>query len=86
MSAPATTIEQAVHRELGKVNDPEIRRPITDLGMVDDITVDGSHVAVRILLTIAGCPLKDTLLNDVTNAAKQVPGVETVSVDFGTMT
>ncbi|HIV59239.1 MAG TPA: Mrp/NBP35 family ATP-binding protein [Candidatus Stackebrandtia faecavium] len=86
MSAPATTIEQAIHTELAKVEDPEIHRPITELGMVDNVTVDGSHAAIRILLTIAGCPLKDTLRTDVTNAAQSVDGIESVSVDFGTMT
>jgi ATP-binding protein involved in chromosome partitioning len=85
MSAPATTIEQAVHTALSKVDDPEIRRPITELGMVEHITVDGTHVAVRILLTIAGCPLKDKLLTDVTAAATSVTGIESASVDFGTM-
>lgn len=85
-SAPSTTIEQAVHEALATVNDPEIRRPITDLGMVDSVVVDGTHVAVRILLTIAGCPLKDTLLTDITAAVTKVAGIDTASVDFGTMT
>nr|WP_244615970.1 Mrp/NBP35 family ATP-binding protein [Stackebrandtia albiflava] len=85
-SAPATTIEQAVHAALSTVDDPEIRRPITDLGMVESVVVDGTHAAIRILLTIAGCPLKDTLRNDVTAAAQTVEGIESVSVDFGTMT
>ncbi|HZE38623.1 MAG TPA: Mrp/NBP35 family ATP-binding protein [Stackebrandtia sp.] len=86
MSAPATTIEQDIHTALSGVEDPEIRRPITDLGMVDDITVDGSHVALRILLTIAGCPLKDKLRTDINTAVRAVAGVESVSLEFGAMT
>lgn len=85
-SAPAATIEQAVHEALATVNDPEIRRPITELGMVDSVVIDGTHAAVRILLTIAGCPLKDTLQSDITGAVTKVAGIETASVDFGTMT
>ena len=56
-------IRTALHR----VDDPEIHRPITDLGMVDGIEVDAAgRVSVRILLTVAGCPLRDTLNRDVT--------------------
>src|SRR6476619_5587276 len=75
-------IRQALHR----VEDPEIRRPITDLGMVDDIAVDaGGRSRVRVLLTVAGCPLRDTLRRDVTAAVVAVPGVTAVEVDLGVM-
>ncbi|CAM3357524.1 Mrp/NBP35 family ATP-binding protein [Stackebrandtia soli] len=84
-TAPAATIEQAIHTALSTVDDPEIRRPITELGMVDSVLVDGTHAAVRILLTIAGCPLKDKLNNDITAAVTSVAGIESVSIDFGTM-
>jgi ATP-binding protein involved in chromosome partitioning len=75
-------IRQALHR----VEDPEIRRPITDLGMVDDIAVDAEgRSRVRVLLTVAGCPLRDTLRRDVTAAVVAVPGVTAVEVDLGVM-
>jgi ATP-binding protein involved in chromosome partitioning len=75
-------IRQALHR----VEDPEIRRPITDLGMVDDIAVDAEgRSRVRVLLTVAGCPLRDTLRRDVTAAVGAVPGVTAVEVDLGVM-
>ena len=75
-------IRQALHR----VEDPEIRRPITDLGMVDDIAVDTEgRSRVRVLLTVAGCPLRDTLRRDVTAAVGAVPGVTAVEVDLGVM-
>jgi ATP-binding protein involved in chromosome partitioning len=75
-------IRQALHR----VEDPEIRRPITDLGMVDDIAVDAEgRSRVRVLLTVAGCPLRDTLRRDVTAAVDAVPGVTGVEVDLGVM-
>jgi len=71
---------------LGGVLDPEIKKPITDLGMVDSIVVrpDGV-VAVRILLTVAGCPMKDTLRRDTTAALTALDGVTGVEIDLGVM-
>ncbi len=76
----------AVREALTGVLDPEIRRPITDLGMVRSVLVDGGHVTVRVDLTVAGCPLKDTLVKDVTAAVETVDGVAGVSVELGEMT
>ena len=76
-----------VARALDAVNDPEIKRPITELGMVNAIDVlAGGGVRVEILLTVSGCPLKDTLRRDVTAAAMTVAGVTSVQVDMGVMT
>jgi ATP-binding protein involved in chromosome partitioning len=79
------TVEQ-VTAALGSVLDPEIRKPITDLGMVDAVDVrPGGTVAVRVLLTVAGCPMKDTLRRDVTTAVASLDGVSAVEVDLGVM-
>lgn len=75
----------AVHEALATVLDPEIRRPITELGMVRSVDVDGSRVRVGIDLTTPGCPLKETLTRDVTAAAVAVDGVTDVVVDLGVM-
>ena len=79
------TVEQ-VTQALGTVNDPEIHRPITDLGMVKDVQVgaDGT-VRVGIWLTVAGCPLRDTINRDVTAAVGGLPGVSRVHVDLDVM-
>ena len=75
-----------IHQALRRVDDPEIRRPITDLGMVDDIAVDGEGRArVRVLLTVSGCPLRETLQRDVTAAVGAVAGVTAVDVELGVM-
>jgi ATP-binding protein involved in chromosome partitioning len=75
-----------IRAALHGVDDPEIHRPITELGMVDDIHVaDDGEVVVRILLTTGGCPLKDRLRNDVTIAVSAVDGVTGVTVDMGIM-
>ncbi|MBB5774633.1 ATP-binding protein involved in chromosome partitioning [Nonomuraea jabiensis] len=71
---------------LGTVIDPEIRRPITDLDMVKsiDIAPDGV-VRVGIFLTVAGCPLKDTIRRDVTNAVAKLDGVAGVQIELDVM-
>ncbi|MGW1057027.1 Mrp/NBP35 family ATP-binding protein [Micromonospora rubida] len=86
MSAPVSTVEDAVQAALATVDDPEIRRPITDLGMVRSAQVgDDGVVRVELLLTVAGCPLKDKLRTDITAAVGAVPGVTGVEIEFGVM-
>ncbi len=76
----------ALRVALHGVNDPEIRRPITDLGMVEEIAVsDAGDARIRVLLTVAGCPMRDTLQRDVTAAAVGVAGVSSVQVELGVM-
>ena len=77
----------AVHGALARVLDPEIRRPITDLGMVEsvDIAADG-RVRVGVLLTVAACPMREQLNRDVTTAVSAIPGVTSVLVNLGVMT
>lgn len=85
MSAIPT--QDAVQAALATVDDPEIRRPITELGMVDDVQIsDAGQVRVTVLLTIAGCPLKATLTERVTTAVSGVEGVTGVDVQLGVMT
>jgi ATP-binding protein involved in chromosome partitioning len=85
MSSPLPTSEQ-VTTALAGVNDPEIGRPITELGMVKSVSVgaDGA-VAVDIYLTVAGCPMRDTITSRVTTAVAAVPGVTGVRVDLDVM-
>jgi ATP-binding protein involved in chromosome partitioning len=77
---------ERVNAALATVNDPEIRRPITEIGMVDDVSIgDDGQVGVTVLLTVSGCPMKDTLTRDVTNAVSAVEGVSGVDVTLGVM-
>jgi ATP-binding protein involved in chromosome partitioning len=76
----------AIHTALSRVIDPEIRRPITDLNMVSGVDVDpAGHARVEILLTVAGCPMRDVLQRDVTTAVASVPGVSAVEVSLAVM-
>ena len=76
----------AVFAALATVQDPEIHRPITEIGMVDSVELDGDKVSVTILLTISSCPMKDRLRTDVTAAVMTVPGVSSIDITMGTMT
>ncbi|MFI7617939.1 Mrp/NBP35 family ATP-binding protein [Nonomuraea terrae] len=81
----APTQEQ-VTAALATVIDPEIRRPITDLDMVKsiDIATDGA-VRVGVYLTVAGCPMRDTITRDVTTAVSKVEGVTGVKIELDVM-
>ncbi|MFI5625433.1 Mrp/NBP35 family ATP-binding protein [Nocardioides sp. NPDC051685] len=84
MSSP---LLDRVNAALATVQDPEIKRPITELGMVDSVSIDDAGVvSVKVLLTVAGCPLKDTINRDTTAALEKVDGVTGVDLELGVMT
>jgi len=87
MPSRTSTTNEAVVAALATVQDPEIRRPVTELGMVRSVQVDeDGRVQVELLLTVAGCPLRDKLRSDITDAVSRVEGVTAVAVEFGVMT
>ena len=80
------TIDRSlVDAALARVEDPEIHRPITELGMVKAVHIDGDRVRVEIFLTVSGCPMRDTITQRVTIAVGSVPGVRHVDVDLDVM-
>jgi ATP-binding protein involved in chromosome partitioning len=84
---PASPSPEAVNAALATVIDPELRRPITELGMVESVEMsDDGRVNLAVLLTIAGCPLRDTITADATKALLAVPGVTAVDVVLKVMT
>jgi ATP-binding protein involved in chromosome partitioning len=86
MAAPGNAIDEALYKALSGVEDPEIHRPITELGMVSSATVTADGTAeISILLTVAGCPLRERLRADITAAARTVDGVSDVRIQFGAM-
>jgi len=85
MSTPAPTSEQLT-AALSTVEDPEIRRPITELGMVKSAVVELDGTArVAIYLTVSGCPMKETITERVTAAVGALPGVSRVQVELDVM-
>ncbi|AEF41781.1 Mrp/NBP35 family ATP-binding protein [Hoyosella subflava] len=78
--------ESAIRSALARVQDPEIRKPITELGMVKSIDItDEGDVAIGIYLTVSGCPMRSEIENRVSSAAADVPGVRDVSVTLDVM-
>jgi ATP-binding protein involved in chromosome partitioning len=85
MNSPLPTTEQ-VTSALSGVKDPEIGRPITELGMVKSVEItDEGVVHVAVYLTVAGCPMRDTITKNVTDAVAAVPGVSAVRVGLDVM-
>jgi ATP-binding protein involved in chromosome partitioning len=82
---PLPTVED-VRKALAGVQDPEIRRPITEIGMVKDVEVGADGVVVvGVYLTVAGCPMRDKITKDVTAAVAALEGVSSVRVDLDVM-
>lgn len=79
------TDSAALRRALDTVIDPELRRPITELGMVESAQLNDGTAQVKVLLTIAGCPMRSTIESDVTTAVAAVAGVQQVEVTLGVM-
>ena len=76
----------AVNAALATVQDPEIHRPITEIGMLKSVEVhEGGRVSVGVYLTVAGCPMRQTITDRVTEAVMSVPGVLGVDVELDVM-
>ncbi len=85
--ADPTTLAAAVRAALTSVIDPEIRKPITELDMVDHVVAgDDGRVEVGIRLTIVGCPASDRIERDVRQAAESVAGAGNAAVELSVMT
>lgn len=78
--------KEKIMEALGEVYDPELRRPLTELDMVKRIDIDGGKVTVEVTLTIPGCPMKKTISDEVSSKVGTLEGVESVLVEFGSMT
>jgi len=77
---------EAVTAALGTVLDPEIKKPLTDLGMVKSVDIGASGVVrVEIYLTVSGCPMKDTIRGLVSAAVGRLDGVTSVEVGLDVM-
>ena len=79
------TVIDSIHAALATVEDPEIHRPLPDLGMVESVEADGGVARLKILLTISGCPMQDRLRTDITKAVMAVESISSVEITFGVM-
>ena len=76
---------ELIRDALATVIDPEIRRPITEIGMVRSVDVEGSTAVIGIDLTTQGCPMRERITTDVETAARRVDGVADVRIELGVM-
>jgi ATP-binding protein involved in chromosome partitioning len=77
---------EAILEALGRVIDPELRRPVTELDMVRSVEVDDGQVAVTIALTVVGCPLRSSFEDQVRREVATLEGVDEVTLSFDVMT
>jgi ATP-binding protein involved in chromosome partitioning len=84
MSSDSSLLED-INSALATVIDPELHRAITELGMVEKVSVKADLVELAILLTISGCPMKDRLQSDIEKAVLAIPQVSRVAITFGAM-
>jgi ATP-binding protein involved in chromosome partitioning len=82
MAAPTT---DQIIEALRPVEDPELHRSIVDLGMVRDINLAGEAVSLTVVLTVAGCPLRNEITNRVSSALTELSGVNSVDINFDVM-
>jgi ATP-binding protein involved in chromosome partitioning len=75
----------AIHLALAKVNDPEIHRPLTELGMIESVSVTNGRADLKVKLTISGCPMRDRLQSDIKAAVSVIDGINEVFIEFGVM-
>ncbi|HHU45860.1 MAG TPA: Mrp/NBP35 family ATP-binding protein [Actinomycetales bacterium] len=82
----STITEAQVRTALATVEDPEVRRPITEIGMVKSIDIaENNDVAVEVYLTIAACPMKNTIVDNTKEAVEGIDGVGAVTVSTDVM-
>lgn len=72
--------EEDVLGALRTVQDPDLRRDLVTLGMIEDLAVDGGRVSFTLVLTTAACPLKEQIEGDARAAVAGVPGVDAVEI------
>jgi ATP-binding protein involved in chromosome partitioning len=74
-----------IRKALGNVIDPELHKPLPELGMVESVDFSAGVAKIGILLTIVGCPMKDRLKADITKALSEIEEIKSIEVIFGVM-
>ncbi len=74
---------EQVRNSLKECMDPEVPLSIIDMGLIYGIDIsENNDVKIKMTMTTKGCPLHDTMVEDVTRYTKKVPGVNNVQVDI----
>ncbi len=81
MFGKATAVaREDVLKALSTVQDPELRRDLVSLGMVEELQIEGSKVSFTLVLTTPACPLKGEIERGARDAVMALPGVTEVQV------
>jgi ATP-binding protein involved in chromosome partitioning len=78
-------IIEKIHTALSTVSDPELHKPLPELGMVESVEFSGGVATLKILLTISGCPMKDRLQGDIAGALNTISEIKDIQINFGVM-
>ncbi len=81
-----TVTRETILDALKNIQDPELKKSIVELGMIQNIELSGPAVRVTVALTMAGCPFKDQIKEEVRAALTSIPGIEEARVVITTMT
>ena len=81
-----TLNESSIRTVLSHIEDPELKKSLTELEMVRSVRIAGRKVTIGIALTIPGCPMKDKIRDDIAIAVREIQGVDSVDVEFEVMT
>ena len=80
-----SAIVERIHEALKGVSDPELHRPLPELGMVQSVEFVNGVAAITILLTISGCPMRDRLQKDISDSLEPITEVKSLDLTFGVM-
>jgi len=75
----------SINDALAQVKDPELHRSLPELGMIDSVAFDGGVVTLKVLITIAGCPMKDRIRSDIDSVLLVIEGVNKVDLTLEPM-
>lgn len=68
---------------LRNVNDPDLKKDLVTLDMIEDILVNGNQISFTVVLTTPACPLKDAIKNDCITEIKKIAGADAiVDIEF----
>ena len=81
----STDVIERIHNALAGVQDPELHRPLPELGMVESVKFIDGVAAITILLTISGCPMRDRLQKDISDSLEPITEVKSLDLTFGVM-
>ena len=74
--------ESHILKALGKVEDPDLKKDLVSLNMIEDLSVDGNNVRFTVVLTTPACPLKEFLKNACLEAIQEIDSKLEVEINM----